>query len=479
MCEGHGSVYGRAEAWANHDLVCYGCPMQTNFAARQLKDPRTAEVDKILRKCVHCGLCTATCPTYVLLGDERDSPRGRIYLIKEMFEKGRKATPAVQTHVGRCLSCLSCTTTCPSGVDYMHLVDHARAHIEETGRRSLKERLIRRMLAAVLPYPNRFRLALTGARLARPFLGLIRRLAPKEVVAMLELAPVNLTRRGAFQGPGTAATKAERRKRVILLAGCAQQVLRPEINDATIRLLARRGVDVEVAPNAGCCGALVHHMGMEAAGQAMARRNVEAWTRLMEKGGGAIDAIIINASGCGTTVKDYGHLLKHDAKHAEAAARIAGMTRDITEFLAAYDMGPPKRWSSLRVAYHSACSMQHGQRITEEPRQLLRNAGFSVVDVPEGHLCCGSAGTYNIMQPEIARELRDRKASNIKSVRPDIVATGNIGCIAQLGPAMDVPVAHTVELLDWAYGGPVPRGLHALACHAHDVPEPDARYIVT
>jgi glycolate oxidase iron-sulfur subunit len=453
--------------------------MQTNFQARQLKDPRTAEVDRILRKCVHCGLCTATCPTYVLLGDERDSPRGRIYLIKEMFEKGRKATPAVQHHVGRCLSCLSCTTTCPSGVDYMHLVDHARAHIEETGRRSLKERLIRRLLAAVLPHPARFRLALAGARLGRPLLPLIRRVAPKEIVAMLELAPVSLTRRGAYAGPGTAATKAERRKRVILLAGCAQQVLRPEINDATIRLLARRGVDVEVAPNAGCCGALVHHMGMEAAGREMARANVEAWTRLMEKGGERVDAIVINASGCGTTVKDYGHMLKHDAKHAEAAAKIAGMARDVTEFLASYDMGPPKRWSSLRVAYHSACSMQHGQRITEEPRQLLRNAGFSVVEVPEGHLCCGSAGTYNILQPEIARELRDRKAANIKSVRPDIVATGNIGCIAQLGPAMDVPVAHTVELLDWAYGGPVPRGLEALARHVHDVPEPAMRYVVT
>jgi glycolate oxidase iron-sulfur subunit len=452
--------------------------MQTNFKTFQLEDPRTAEVDRILRKCVHCGLCTATCPTYVLLGDERDSPRGRIYLIKEMFEKGRKATAAVQTHVGRCLSCLSCMTTCPSGVDYMHLVDHARAHIEETGRRSLKERLIRRLLAAVLPHPNRFRLALAGARLARPFLGLMRRVAPREVVAMLELAPASLPRRGAFEGPGTAATKAERRKRVILLAGCAQQVLRPEINDATIRLLARRGVDVEVAPNAGCCGALVHHMGMEAAGQAMARRNVDAWTKAMARSG-PVDAVVINASGCGTTVKDYGHMLKRDPKCAEAAATIAAMARDVTEFLAGYDMGPPKRWSSLRVAYHSACSMQHGQRIGDEPRQLLRNAGFSVADVPEGHLCCGSAGTYNIMQPDIARSLRDRKAANIRSVRPDIVATGNIGCIAQLGPAMEVPVAHTVELLDWAYGGPVPRGLEALARHVHDVPEPDVRFVVT
>jgi glycolate oxidase iron-sulfur subunit len=453
--------------------------MQTNFGASQLKDPRTAEVDRIVRKCVHCGLCTATCPTYVLLGDERDSPRGRIYLTKEMFERGRKATGAVQTHVGRCLSCLSCTTTCPSGVDYMHLVDHARARIEETGRRSLKDKAIRRLLAAILPHPSRFRLALAGARLARPFLAAIRHVAPKEVVAMLELAPMRLTPRGIFAGPGTAATKAERRKRVILLAGCAQQVLRPEINDATIRLLARRGVDVEVAPNAGCCGALVHHMGMEAAGQEMARRNVDAWMRLIEKGGERVDAIVVNASGCGTTVKDYGHMLQRDPEYADAAAKIASMARDITEFLATDDMGPPKRWSSLRVAYHSACSMQHGQRIHDEPRQLLRNAGFSLTEVPEGHLCCGSAGTYNILQPEIARQLRDRKAANIKSVRPDIVATGNIGCITQLAPATEAPVAHTVELLDWAYGGPVPRGLEDLARHVHDVPEPAPRYVMT
>jgi len=445
--------------------------MQTNFAARQLKDPRTAEVDRILRKCVHCGLCTATCPTYVLLGDERDSPRGRIYLIKEMFERGAKANATVQRHVDRCLSCLSCTTTCPSGVDYMHLVDHARAHIEATGRRSFKERVVRRLLASVLPHPRRFRLALATARFARPFLGLIRRIGPREVVAMLELAPLSLTRRAAYAGPGTAATKAERRKRVILLAGCAQQVLRPEINDATIRLLARHGVDVVVAANADCCGALVHHMGREAAALSMARRNLDAWLRVMQKGD-AVDAVIVNASGCGTTVKDYGHMLKGDPKYAESAAKIAGMSRDITEFLATYDMGPPKRWSSLRVAYHSACSLQHGQRINEEPRKLLRNAGFSVVEVPEGHLCCGSAGTYNLLQPEIARELRDRKTANIKSVRPDMVATGNIGCITQLGAGMDIPIAHTVELLDWAYGGPVPRGLEDLARQVHDVPEP-------
>ena len=448
--------------------------MQTNFKPKQLKDARTAEVDKILRKCVHCGLCTATCPTYVLLGDERDSPRGRIYLIKDMFEQGRKAPAAVQKHVGRCLSCLSCMTTCPSGVDYMHLVDHARTHIEATGRRSLRERLLRNVLAAILPYPSRFRLALQAARVARPFNGVVRRLAPKEVAAMLDLAPTGLLLpKAVFVGAGTAATKAERRKRVILLAGCAQQVLRPDINDATIRLLARRGVDVEVAPNAGCCGALVHHMGREQAALAMAKANIDAWTRVMEKGEQPVDTIIINASGCGTTVKDYGHMLKHDPAYAGPAAHISRMTRDVTEFLAGYDMGPPKRWSRLRVAYHSACSMQHGQRVIEEPRKLLRNAGFTVAEVPEGHLCCGSAGTYNILQPEIASELRDRKSVNIRSVRPDLVATGNIGCITQLeAGSLGIPIVHTIELLDWAYGGPVPRGLEKLEQLAHDVPEP-------
>jgi glycolate oxidase iron-sulfur subunit len=452
--------------------------MQTSFTAKQLKNPRIAEVDKILRRCVHCGFCTATCPTYVLLGDERDSPRGRIYLMKEMLEHDRPASPEVQHHVDRCLSCLSCMTTCPSGVDYMHLVDYTRAHIEETGRRGFRERLARSLLAAILPYPDRFRFALRAARLMRPFTGILRRLGFKELVAMLELAPAGLLRGADFTGPGTAATRAERRRRVILLAGCAQQVLRPEINDATIRLLARRGVDVEVAPGAGCCGALVHHMGREAEAIAFAKRNVDAWTRLMDKGD-RIDAVIVNASGCGTTVKDYAHMLAREPAYAERAAKLSAMTRDVTEFLASYDMGPPMRWSSLRVAYHSACSMQHGQRLSDEPRKLLRNAGFTVLEVPEGHLCCGSAGTYNILQPSIAADLRDRKVANIRSMRPDLVATGNIGCITQLASGMDIPIAHTVELLDWAYGGPMPRGLEALAKHVQDVPEAKPLFAVT
>ncbi len=442
--------------------------MQTNFTPEQLKNPRLAEAEAILRRCVHCGLCTATCSTYVLVGDERDSPRGRIYMMKDMLEKGSDASPQVQHHIDRCLSCLSCMTTCPGGVDYMHLVDLARAHIEDTGKRPWKQRLARRMLAETIPYPDRFRRALRLAAFGRPFLPLLRRLGFKEMAAMLELAPRGGLAAARYDGPGTAATEGERRKRVILLAGCAQQVLRPAINDATIRLLARRGVDVEVAAGAGCCGALVHHMGREAEAVEQAKRNVDAWVKVMSKG--PVDAVLINASGCGTMVKDYGHLLAQHSGYARAAADIAEKSKDITEFLSAYDLGAPKRWSSLRIAYHSACSMQHGQRITEEPKALLRKAGFTVLDVPEGHICCGSAGVYNILQPEIAGELRERKVANIESVRPDLIAAGNLGCITQIAHGTKLPVVHTVELLDWAYGGPVPAGLEHLKSFVTDVP---------
>lgn len=444
--------------------------MQTNFTEEQLRDPHLAEAERILRRCVHCGLCTATCSTYVLLGDERDSPRGRIYLMKDMFETGVSASPQVQHHVDRCLSCLSCMTTCPGGVDYMHLVDLARAHIEKTGQRSLRERTVRRLLAEIVPYPSRFRKVLKLVPLGRPFRGVMRRMGLKEMVAMLDMAPKSLPPPSRYSEPGTAVTKSERKKRVIMLAGCAQQVLRPEINDATVRLLARRGVDVEVAVNAGCCGALVHHMGKEAAALAFARNNIDAWSKLIDRGG--IDALVVNASGCGTTVKDYGYMLKHEPGYAEKAERISALTKDVTEFLSSFNFGAPERWSSLRVAYHSACSLQHGQRVTEEPKALLRQAGFTVLDVPEGHICCGSAGTYNILQPELATQLRERKVSNIRKVRPDLIAAGNIGCITQIAHGIDVPIVHTVELLDWAYGGPIPRGLERFAHFVTNVPGP-------
>ena len=449
--------------------------MQTNFTPEQLSDPTIADAEKILRRCVHCGLCTATCPTYVTLGDERDSPRGRIYAIKDMLERGIDAKPEVSTHIDRCLSCFSCMTTCPSGVDYMHLVEIARNHIEKTGQRSLKDRAVRKMLAAIVPHPRRFRWALKAAPLARPMLGAFRRLGLPELAAMIELAPKTRPKKPRFIGPGRAATKSERTGRVLLLAGCAQQVLRPEINDATIRLLARGGVDVIVSAGAGCCGALTGHIGMEAAAIESAKRNVDAWSKEIAKG--PIDAILINASGCGTTVKDYGHLLARDPEYAERAAQVSALTKDVSEFLATHDIGAPQRWTSLKVAYHSACSMQHGQRITREPKALLKKAGYSVLDIPEGHLCCGSAGVYNILQSQIAAQLLERKAGHIKALRPDLVATGNIGCISQLSNGLDIPVVHTVELLDWSYGGPVPPGMEALEQFSTPVPHPPKRTV--
>ena len=444
--------------------------MQTNFTPEQLQDPRLAEADRILKRCVHCGLCTATCSTYVLLGDERDSPRGRIYLMKDMFENGRDASPQVQHHVDRCLTCLSCMTTCPGGVDYMHLVDLARVHIEKTGTRSLKDRAIRKLLAAVVPYPDRFRKVAALAPLGRPFTGLMKRVGLNELAAMIELAPKASAGSTTYDGPGTAVTTEKRQGKVIMLAGCAQKVLRPDINDATIRLLARSGIDVEVAPRAGCCGALVHHMGKEAEAHVFVKANIDAWSKIIERE--PIDAIVINASGCGTTVKDYGHMMARVDGYAERAAKISALTKDVTEFLSERDIGPPKRWSSIRVAYHSACSMQHGQRITDEPKTLLKKAGFTVLDVPEGHICCGSAGVYNILQPELAGQLRARKAANIESTKPDLIAAGNIGCITQIAQGTDLPIVHTVELLDWAHGGPVPRGLEGFKGFVTNVPQP-------
>ena len=428
--------------------------MQTNFTDEQLQDPRLAEANGILRKCVHCGFCTATCPTYVLLGDELDSPRGRIYLIKQMLESQEPASPEVVKHVDRCLSCLSCMTTCPSGVNYMHLVDEARSYIERTHKRPLMDRALRALLAAILPYPGRFRPALSMSRMAKPFAGLFGMLPGlKPVAAMLELGPGSLPPASLQPATGVHVATGERRGRVALLTGCAQSVLDPGINAATVRLLNRLGVEVVIPPAMGCCGALTFHLGKEEPALASAKTNVEAW--IAEMDGDGLDAIIINASGCGTTVKDYGHMLRLDQAYAEKAARTSAISLDITEYLAQVGL-PAAEARNLKVAYHSACSMQHGQKIKQQPVDLLRQAGFDVVGVPEGHICCGSAGTYNILQPEIARRLRDRKVANIASTSPDVIATGNIGCMTQIGSGTSIPVVHTVELLDWATGGPKP-----------------------
>jgi len=428
--------------------------MQTQFTSEQLATPKIATANDIFRACVHCGFCIATCPTYVTLGDERDSPRGRIYLIKTMLEQQSEPEPAVVTHVDRCLSCLSCMTTCPSGVHYMHLVDLARSHIEETHTRPLTERLLRRLLSWVLPVPGRFRLALRGAALVRPMAARL----PGRLGAMVAMAPRRLPRRGAMDRQRSFAAHGQRRRRVALLAGCAQRVLNPAINEATIRLLTRLGCDVEVAAGSGCCGALTHHLGREADAVAAVKANILAWEQAERDDG--LDAIVINASGCGTMVKDYGHMLKDDPEWAARGAAISAKAVDVSELLA--DIGlvgtAPE---PLTVAYHSACSLQHGQRITELPARLLRDAGFAVKAVPEGHLCCGSAGTYNLMQPALAAKLLDRKIANIESVGADVVALGNIGCQVQIAGATTLPVLHTAELLDWATGGPKPAGLEA------------------
>jgi len=429
--------------------------METHFSLTQLADPNLKEANDILRRCVHCGFCTATCSTYVILGDERDSPRGRIYLIKDMLENDRKASDEVRFHVDRCLSCLSCMTTCPSGVDYMHLVDYARVRIEETGSRPIKDRLTRRLLQKVLPYPGRFRASLIAALFAKPFRPLLRAVGLKELATMIGMAPAALPKSGAHGRGRTIPAAGERVARVALLSGCAQEVLRPQINDATIRLLTSQGVEVVLAAEEGCCGALVHHMGREEEARDFARRNVIAWEKATAEE--PLDAIVVTASGCGTSVKDYGHLLAHDPEFAERAARVSALAKDVTEFLAdTLGLGAPAGWSDIRVAYHSACSMQHGQRVTEQPRRLLRDAGFTISEIAEGHICCGSAGTYNITQPELATELRERKLENIAATKPDCVATGNIGCITQLSGDDAPPVVHTVELLNWAYGGKCP-----------------------
>jgi glycolate oxidase iron-sulfur subunit len=496
--------------------------MQTRFTDAQLADPAFAASNQVLRTCVHCGFCTATCPTFVLLGDELDSPRGRIYLIKDMLEGNRPATAEVVRHVDRCLSCLSCMTTCPSGVNYMHLVDHARAYIEDSYTRPWHDRALRAVLARVLPKPGLFRAALIAARLARPLAALLPRSAPppepppsepphappsqpphapplpgphapplprlralplprlralplrrlralplRRLRAMLELAPAALPPAGASARPAIHPAEGARRGRVALLTGCAQTVLAPAINEATIRLLTRLGIEVVVAEGVGCCGALTHHMGRHAEAMHAARAAIAGWHR--EIAGEGLDAIVINTSGCGTTVKDYGFMFRAEPSPWRARAEaVSALATDITEYLARIGYTATRPPSGLRAAYHAACSLQHGQRVTAAPKDLLRAAGFVVLEPRDAHLCCGSAGTYNILQPDIAGRLRDRKLQTIAALQPDLIAAGNIGCLTQLGGTL--PAIHTIELLDWMAGGPEPARLPPRPEPAHPAP---------
>jgi glycolate oxidase iron-sulfur subunit len=431
--------------------------MQTSFSLAQLMDPQTAESEKILRACVHCGFCTATCPTYVLLGDELDSPRGRIYLIKEMLEKEQPATKDVVKHIDRCLSCLACMTTCPSGVHYMHLVDHARDHIEQTYKRPFGDRAIRGLLARVLPSPSLFRVAVVGGWLGKPFAPVLQALGLKRLAAMLRLTPARLPSPPADRTGKVYPAQGQRIGRVALLSGCIGPVLRPSTNDATIRLLNRHGIEVTIAEGDACCGSLVHHMGREEQALAQARSLIDAWTGEMERA--PLDAILVTVSGCGTTVKDYGFMLREDKAYADKAARVSALAKDVTEYLSTLTLQPAATPSGLTVAYHAACSLQHGQKVVHAPKDLLCKSGFVVKDVAEGHLCCGSAGTYNILQPDLANRLRDRKVANIERLKPDVIAAGNIGCMTQIASGTAIPVVHTVELLDWATGGPIPEQL--------------------
>ena len=422
--------------------------MQTQFTKTQLSDPGTARANEVLRACVHCGFCTATCPTYQVLGDELDSPRGRIYLIKDMLENERVPDAKTVKHVDRCLSCLACMTTCPSGVHYMHLVDHARSYIEQNYKRPFGDRALRWLLAQILPYPRRFRLALLAAKIGRPLKGLM---PDARLRAMLEMAPKHIPPVSKNDDPQVFKVVAPK-MRVALMTGCAQKALNTDINDATIRLLTRLGCEVVVAEGAGCCGALTHHMGKEDQSHASAAANIKAWRAEQQNGG--LDAIVINTSGCGTTVKDYGHMFRNDPL-AEDAAEVSAKAMDISELLMKLDL-PEGGAEPLKVAYHSACSLQHGQQIKTHPKTLLKRAGFTVLEPSDPHLCCGSAGTYNLMQPEISGQLKERKVKTLEALKPDVIAAGNIGCMMQIGSASNTPIVHTVELLDWATGGPKP-----------------------
>jgi len=438
--------------------------MQTFFKPDQLIDPDFKRSNEILRACVHCGFCTATCPTYQVLGDELDSPRGRIYLIKDMLENNRIPDARTVKHIDRCLSCLACMTTCPSGVHYMHLIDHARAYINDHYKRPWHDRALRWVLAQVIPYPTRFRLALLGAKIARPF---VRFVPDARLRAMISMAPKQVPPVSRNDDPQSFAPIAPKKKRVALMTGCAQRALNTDINDATIRVLRRFGCEVVIPKDQGCCGALTHHMGKVDASHASAEANIRAW--MAEINGEGLDAIVINTSGCGTTVKDYGHMFR-DTPLAQEAATISALAKDISEVLVDLDL-PKGDDKDMTIAYHAACSLQHGQKIKDHPKTLLKHAGFRVAEPRDPHLCCGSAGTYNLLQPEISGQLKDRKVKTLEAVNPDIIAAGNIGCMMQIGSATSVPIVHAVELIDWATGGPKPTALTQSSDRSDPIPK--------
>lgn len=412
-----------------------------------------SRVRDILSSCVRYGFCVSTCPTYVLSRDENDSPRGRIALIREMLCSARPPAAKTVEHLDRCLSCLSCMTTCAADVDYSHLIDYARVHINRNFRRPWLDRLIRGLIARTLPHPSRFAAVLRFVPLGRRMATIL----PAPVVAMLRLAPSAPVEfrplRNRHNYPATGRYKA----RVVLLTGCVQRVIADHINAATIRVLNQAGADVVVLPEAECCGALTLHMGRDLDGKASARATIDALYREFERE--KLDAIVVNASGCGTVIKDYARLFGEDAAFAHKAREIGRLCCDVTELLLRLGPPVPATPRRYRVCYHDACSLQHGQKIFAAPRSLLARMGYIVAEVPERHFCCGSAGTYNMLQPKIATTLGERKARNIESTSPQMAVAGNLGCITQIAAYTELPVVHTIEAVDWAMGGPPPRAL--------------------
>jgi glycolate oxidase iron-sulfur subunit len=435
--------------------------METNFSEKQLTDKNNRSSEKILRKCVHCGFCNATCPTYNLLGDELDGPRGRIYLIKDMLEKNKPANEKIVKHIDRCLSCYSCMTTCPSGVNYMHLIDHGRAHIEKTYKRSFSDRLIRNFLSWALPNSTNFKLVLLLTLFVKPF----SLFFPKKLREMINLMPTNIPRKTIPKKKVYLATNKKKPvARVALLTGCVQKVISPQINEATIRLLNRHGIEVVVLKSIDCCGSLNHHLGKEKNAKETFKHNINVWYEEYLKNG--LDAIISNTSGCGTTMKDYKFIFRLDKEFKKKANKISELTKDISEYLNEKVKLNFNKKSNIekkyKIAYHSACSMQHAQKIHKQPMNLIKKTGNEVFEIPDGHICCGSAGTYNLLQNEIAKKLLKNKILNIEKVRPEIISTGNVGCITQIANGTNIPILHTVEIIDWCTGGPKPEILNKI-----------------
>jgi len=435
--------------------------METHFSEQQLRNKDNKSSEKIFRKCVHCGFCNATCPTYQLLGDELDGPRGRIYLIKDMLENNKPANEKIVKHIDRCLSCYSCMTTCPSGVNYMHLIDHGRSHIEKTYKRPFKDRFIRSFLSKVLSKSINFKVIAILTQFVKPFFFLF----PRNLREMINFMPTRFTKTQLIKKEIYPAINREKTvARVALLTGCVQKIISPQINDATIRLLNRHGIEVVVPKNIECCGSLNHHLGKKDIANKIFKNNISIWyDEYLKKG---LDAIISNTSGCGTTLKDYGFIFRSDKDLKKKAKKISELTKDITEYLdenvKLNFIKKTKNTKTYKIAYHSACSMQHGQQVHEKPINLIKKTGNEVLDIPDGHICCGSAGTYNLLQNNIAKQLLENKILNIKKINPQIISTGNVGCITQIARGTKIPILHTVEIIDWYTGGPKPKVLENL-----------------